>query len=243
MSSVANTLAAVLYTTGAVNVWVQFAGYTKPQPQSPGQYIPGQGFVPGGLQPPTIIPPSQIYYVGTCEICPQGEESSSYLPIYTSTGGLVNPSDKSYEGSSEIVVLDLNRYNAEVVDLLESAPRYGRSIDSLQNRAGVQNDSEFFGTSPTITNRLDRGSLLIGNGGYYSMWLQYINQSDVSLGPGWYYYCCSTAAVYVDRQGTRDKRRRVIVEAMELSNDSYSSWGVKTNNLDEFLDLAGLFPS
>lgn len=197
---------AYFHTTGAISVWVGFPGQS--------------GNIP-------------TYFVGTCETYPEEETEITYEPIFTSTGGLKNPTDKSYEGSSEILILDLNRYNENVVDMMESAPRYGRLINSLQQNQGI-GASVPNGSVPILSRRLDRGSLLIGNVGYYQLWLVYPSFGTVNATPdmswGWFYYACSTAAVYVDRQGTQCKRRRLIIEAMEFNDQSGNWWGIKTND-------------
>jgi hypothetical protein len=227
-SGASNTSSVV--STGPILVWARFVDSYSSNPFAAPSFY------------------GNIYYVGTCERYPVNELENAYISYYSSIGGSEKPTDKIYAGSSEIIVLDLNRFNTAVVNMLIAAPRYGRTISSLQYRNQVQPNTVSAGTVPIVNSRLDRGSLLMRNKGFYQIWLQYTNwgkqSSDPfpSLPPGDFYYCCSTAGAYIPRQGTTYQMRRIIVEAMELQDDRGFNWGLKTNTPDVFAALMGLTP-
>lgn len=223
-----------LHCTGAVHIWAKVPDYKY-----------------GGLSNSSKGSPignDFLYYVGTCEAHPVSELMHFYRPVFSSAGGPLVPVDKEYLGSVETVTMDLNRFDANVVDYLESAPRYGRAIDSLQNRKSVVFDLGN-GTAPScFNNRLDRGSLLIANKGYFQLWLVYNNfgtdMATPDLPPGWFYYACNTVGCYIPKQGNRIKVRRLIVEANYLpsigtntDNPVSYPWQLKTNDEDAFSEI------
>lgn len=163
-------------------------------------------------------------FLGWCEYHPVNEANYFWNPVYTDRGGSRAAFDKEFQNGEEMVALDLNKFNDNVVDLIEAMPR-----PDLNN--------------PGSRSRLDVGSLLIANGNYFELWLRNFFYGTVNatpdLGPGWYYYACSCAGVLTVKQGTKVLMKRVIVEAMNKPNPSFG-FDLKSNTLAAFAPIAGL---
>ena len=207
-----------------------------------------------GLQSSITIAPwsnGQIYYVGTVEQSVVAETEDAYNGVFTSESGPRVPQDKEYLGTQETLVFDFNRFNANVIDMLEAAPQYGRGFNNLQSRQPGSNNNTQAGTAAGTNTSLDYGTLLIANKGFYQLWLQYsyydtdIADTFPDMPPGWFYFCCNTAAVYIPKQGLRNKMRRLVVEANNLRNSGTSlpaNMAMKTNVPIYFNALNGLTP-
>lgn len=220
---------AYLHCTGTCFVYVAFPSFSG-LPITNFQYInPWSG--------------GPIYYVGTTEKNPVAETEVAYNGVFTSESGPRVPFDKEYLGTQETLVFDFNDFNANVLDMLESAPLYGRSISSLQNRAAGASGYGVVGANSS----LDYGTLLLANGGYYQLWIQYSFYGTPNaiaypdMPPGWFYFACNTAMVYVPKMGLRTKVRRLVVEANNLRVPN-GSMGMKTNLPAYFAPLASVIP-
>lgn len=227
---------AFLHCTGPIHIWARFPdpGYLQSL-VAPNLAVsdPFSAVIGGGGLP--------VYYVGTCETNPTNDAANAYFPVYTAAGGRMTPTDDFYEGSQELIALDLNRYNETVLGWLSEAPAYGRQINSLQQNGPGDRDS--FG----LTRRLDRGSMVIQNGGYYCLWLQYSYSGSGPTPPdlpwGWFYYCVTTLGVYTPKQGNgKTKMARLSLVARTLHDYRYFNWAKKTNNLYAFQQIQGLVP-
>jgi len=223
------TPSSFLHATGPCYIWAGVPAFSSPS------------------TPISLLPFSSgnIYYVGTCEANPTTETSLAYNGIFTSESGSRNPYDKEYLGTQEVLVFDFNKFNADIVDILESAPQYGRSFTNLQSMTAGVPYSVQDGTAAGTNSSLDYGTLLIANKGFYQLWIQYsyynTELATPDLRPGFFYFCCATVAVYIPVVGLRTKKRRLVVEAMNLRDPS-GNMAMKTNESAYFLALKGLVP-
>lgn len=81
-----------LYCTGPAHVWLQIS--------------------PGGA-------PS---YLGTCEESPDIEIRPEFEPVRNDIGGVKVPFDMSYQGEDALIVLDLNRWDEDVLRACQALP-------------------------------------------------------------------------------------------------------------------------
>lgn len=184
-------------STGAVEVWVA--------PNLGGSRVP--------------------LFLGFAEYHPVNQSEHNWQPVFSDQGGPVTPFDKEFQGATEEVVIDFNKFNDDVFDLIEAEPR------PANNFVGA-------------TSRLDRGSLLIANNLYFVMWLRFtffgtINSpSDAS--PGWCFYCCNVAGVHTPKQGTKTLVKRLVVECNNLYDPATKGFLLKSNTAAAFAPIAGL---
>jgi hypothetical protein len=161
---------------------------------------------------------SPIVYIGTCEQHPVNDAEVAYDPVYNDIGGPRTPFDKEYQGETEVILLDLNRFNWFNLNLMLSPPLY-------QGMVGW-------------TNRLARGSLLLQQGLSYELWLQYsffrTANATPDLPPGTYYPACNTLTNQTPKQGTKTKTKRVVVESNNWYTKSDGSFFLKSHDLSYF---------
>ncbi len=168
---------------------------------------------------------SSAQFLGTCEQYPTEQEEHAWTPVWNDLGGPVVPSERQFHGKTKFMSLDLNRFKQTVMDQVLATPRQGTD------------------GNPAGTNSvLDRGAYLIENGCGYSMWLIfsfYGTQNAVGypdLPPGEYYPYVMTVGNYDDRQGTQNKKVRLVTEAQEFRTSNGGQFLYST----DIADMGGL---
>lgn len=123
-------------------------------------------------------------FLGHTQKTPEPTYEPKYKPVFSSQGGEAVPADKVYMGTDVKVVLNLQRFDWDVLQALLAAPRYGR------------------GTDPGTETYLDVGALLQRNGLGVELWLRNAFYGTVNAAAypdmpiGTYFVCCNLAAVY-----------------------------------------------
>lgn len=64
-------------------------------------------------------------YIGTCEFSPRIQVDKVWVPLFNDLGGPIVPFDVSYAGKQAFIAADLTRWNDEVIQRFESAPKFG----------------------------------------------------------------------------------------------------------------------
>ncbi len=192
-----------IYCTGPIHAWVRF---TPP-------------IGTGGTS--SVLPSGPIIHLGTCEQHPTDDDSNEYEPVMNDIGGPKVPFDKQYQGSTEIIVMDLNKLSYAIMQRITSPPYFDGSVG--------------------YTNRLARGSLMLQQGLAFELWLQYSFYGTANavpdLPPGTYYPAVTTIASQTPKQGTKAKLRRVILEAANWYNRSDGSFLLKSQDLADFAGI------
>lgn len=100
----------------------------------------------------------QFWFLGTSRQTPKIRVDRSYLPIMFENGGYTLPMDLAYQGKQAKIITQLNLFDPQIYYGLSCSPRYtrtnlalGRGLDSFR----------------------DNGSLMLGNKGYFSLYLMF----------------------------------------------------------------------
>ena len=169
-------------------------------------------------------------YLGTCEQSPVQSEEAVYLPVYDDISTSASPRDREYVGSNETIVLSLNRFNYNILNKILSIPRHGR-VTPGQNKA----------LSAGQNGHLDRGSLVIGQGLFFELWLintyfgsRFWKQSYADMPAGTYYPFCTLAANQTPKQGAGVSQIRMLaIEANWNYNEELGKWIMKASHLSD----------
>lgn len=160
----------------------------------------------GPRQPVGKLGGRKAVFLGHVERTPEVAIEPQYKPVFCSLSGEAVPDDKLFLGEATKVVLDLARFDHNVVGDLLTAPRYGHG----PNWEG----SETY---------LDRGRLVQAHGDGYELWLQYsffgtANAAGASpaMPPGYYFPCCITAGCYPTSLGRDTKKIRLMIEPQSV---------------------------
>ena len=168
-------------------------------------------------------------FLGTCEQHPTFESEPAWEPVLNDFGGFMTPFDQTYQGATEILTSDLNRWDETQLNIVNSPPNSG--------------GNEGFDA------KLSRGSFLIQGGKYISVWFQYsffgTANAQEDLEPGWFYPACRVGGIFTPKQGTKSQLRRIVFEANNLFVISGGVWSflLKSNTEADFAPLSGLFPT
>ena len=174
------------HCTGPIEIVVRVA---KP-------FGPGPVIFPDSLSGATLD-------LGTCEQHPINQGEALWEDVPNDLGGTMIGLDKQFQGSTEIIILDLNRFDYSVMAILENIPTVGRAPSD----------------APGFTDGLARGSYKQQNGFSFEMWLYYtffgtrVAAAYPLMPPGIYYPCCSLMQDNIPKQGTKTQTKRLVVEA------------------------------
>jgi hypothetical protein len=135
---------AQLWSTGPCHLFVDAGEPT------PGSYVPGVGNVPGMTAP--------ILYLGTGREAPVIITEKVHRPLYSSMRGKRVPYEWMYEGEFGIVTVNLNRWNEDVLEGIDTA------IGGTTNVPGTDESD-----AP--------GTLMLAEGASYKLWVQFPYQS------------------------------------------------------------------
>ena len=164
-------------------------------------------------------------YLGTAENRPLVEIQPAWEPVHNDLSGDVKPFDWFYQGEDAIVVSDLNRFNELVYQQMATRP------DNLRDGIILGNH-----------DRLDVGTLALGNNVAFGLWLRFDFQGSVKgaadLPPGYYFpNVVLMGPDTLDQLGTRVRRTRCIWQAIQQYNPTsrgfamYSTLAANFDNL------------
>lgn len=164
-----------------------------------------------------------IFHLGTAERFPQRREEAVWEPVFNDIGGKV-PFDESFQGETAQLVVDLNRFNQTVLDLIRRVPDHGRGLRS---------------TALGGHTRLAVGALLLQNGMAFEMWAQHSHYDTINavadLPPGRYYPACKYIGCYEEESsGTQPRKCRLVVEPKRV-------WNASTKGFITFSEEASFF--
>ncbi len=140
-------------------------------------------------------------FLGHTEKTPKPSYVANWKPVFSSQTGEMIPTDKLYMGTDVKIVLPLQRFDYDVVQLLKAAPRYGRV------------------NAPGVESYLDIGALLQRNGLGFELWLRNEFHGTVNaaaypnLPIGTYFICCNTAGIVPDDMGRNTETIQLLIEA------------------------------
>ena len=159
-------------------------------------------FGPGPAVPVTALGGSAAT-LGTCKQHPVNKGESFWEEVPNDIGGSMQGLDKQFMGGTELIILNLNRFDYNVLSFLETIPSVGR----------------FPSNSPGFTDFLARGAYKQQNALSFEMWLYYTffgTRNAVAyplMPPGIYYPCCSLAQGDIPEQGTKTQTKMLVIEA------------------------------
>lgn len=80
-------------------------------------------------------------YIGTCEFSPRIQIDKVWVPLFNDLGGPIVPFDVSYAGKQAFISADLTRWNEEVIQRFESAPKFGEQLlnDDISDQGTLVN--------------------------------------------------------------------------------------------------------
>lgn len=152
---------------------------------------------------------TNVLAVGHTVQTPELAFDPKYKPVFSSISGEAVPDDEVFLGQSVRVVLDLARFDLDVINLLLNSPTYGRAAGPASAPLGQE-------------SYLSRGRLLLSNGDAFELWLQHSFFGTVnalaypSLSPGYYFRSCRVAGVYPANLTRDTKKVRLMIEPKSL---------------------------
>ena len=205
-------MAKRFHCTGPIEVAIRVAA------QGPGPALSfGTGFSGTGGQ----------VALGTCEQHPVVDGDVLYDQVPNDIAGTQLGLDKQFQGSTEIILLDLNRFDYAVLSLLESFPCYGRTALAPFD-------------SPGFNDWLDRGAYLQQNGLSFELWLYFtffgtrVASAYPLMPRGIYYPCCNLLKDSIPKQGLKTQTKRLAVEANWAWFEPEGSFFLKTSDPSYF---------
>lgn len=151
-----------------------------------------------------------IFFVGHTENSPELAGEPQYKPVFCSLSGEAVPDDKLFLGTNFKLVLDLQRFDFDIIHALAHPPHHGNDLGGNAIPLGAE-------------SYLTRGRLAQAHGDSYELWLQYsffdtVNQvgQDPSMPPGFYFPCCTTSGYYPTKLARDAKKVRLMIEPMPV---------------------------
>lgn len=179
----ANT--AYFYVTGPVAAYIKVPTVGAGPFRGPNQVLTDKG--------PTL-------FLGHTLKSPEPSMEPKWQPAFSSQTGAVIPADKIYQGQEVKVVLQLQRYDADAIRLLEASPRYGRV------------------SPPGSETYLDIGAMLQRNGLGMCLWLvnEFYGSVNAAAYPdmeiGKFFVCTNVAGIYKGGQGRENEFVQLLLE-------------------------------
>lgn len=169
---------------------------------------------------------AKIYFLGHTEKTPDIGMEPQYKPVFSSLSGEAVPDDKVFLGTNYKIVLDLHRFDIDVIHRLMTAPNFGRAGDILGRESYT-----------------DRGSLMFGNGCSFELWLQnsFFGTANAlaypNLPPGYYFYACTVSGIYPTSMTRDTKRVRLVIEPLAVRFGITNGSGAFSKNVLDFANL------
>ena len=164
----------------------------------PIEVVVGLPTVGAGVFSNPVVPKKENqFFLGTCEQHPITQFEVGWEQVPNDLGGTMVGLDKQFQGGGpEIIILDLNRFDYNVMNL----------IDARSHGAGA-------------TDGIARGAYKQQNGLSFQLWLYYtffgtrVATAFPNMPRGVYYPCCNLLQDDVPKQGTKTQTKRIIIEA------------------------------
>ncbi len=167
------------------------------------------------------------YSLGHTEKSPDVSVEPQYKPVFSSLSGEAVPDDEVYLGQNIKVVLDLARFDMDIIDKLLNPPFH-------------RDDVNF----PVGSERWDdRGVLLNANQAGFELWLQnsFFNSVNKAaypnLPPGYYFGNCRMAGTYPTNMTRDTKRVRLMIEPKPLRFGITGGFGTFSKHISAFAGL------
>lgn len=167
-------------------------------------------------------------FLGHTQKTPQPTHEYKWKPVISSRTGEEMPDDKLYMGQDIKVVLPLQRFDYDVIQLLLAAPRHGRA------------------TAPGTETYLDIGSLLQRNGLSFELWLvnEFAGTVNSAAYPnlpiGTYFLCCNIGGIFPDNLGRDAAMCQLLIEANWVQGGPTAPRVCYSNNPVFFQNLPGV---
>lgn len=172
-----------------------------------------------------------ILFVGHTEQYPEPAFEDMYKPVMCSLSGEAIEDESVFLGKKAKLVVDLQRFDMEVISLMMNAPRFNRAVGALP-AAAVGSESY-----------LDRGRLVQGHGDSYEFWVKFSFYNTVNaaiypnLIPGYYFPCCITAGTYPTKLTRDAKKVRLMIEPKSVRAGITGGWTLFSQNPTYFTRL------